>query len=100
MIPGFFPSAARIKFIKRVGVLNHAWLISFIELDAAPASVSTFKIYGLGLLAQGGNEGKVIRRKNPRHLINKSTTVLLLNFPTNSVNNDIHGSIIMRVFSS
>ena len=93
-----FLSVALPKFIRRVRVLNHAWLISFLELDEVQESVSSFKIYGPSLLAQRGTEGKSNRRKNQRHLSDKSTTVLSLNFPINSVNNGTNGSIIM-IFS-
>ena len=58
-----FPFVAFLKFIMRVRVLNHDWIIAFIELDAAPASVSSFKIYGTRLLSQRGIEGKSIQRK-------------------------------------
>ena len=58
-----FLSAALLRFIRRMVVLKHAWLISFIELDAAPEYVSSFKIYGPSLLAQRGTEGKSIQRK-------------------------------------
>ena len=95
-----FLSAAVLKFIRRLIFLMHAWLISFLELDEALSSVSSFKIYRPRLLEQRFTEGEFIIRKNPRHLSNKRTTVLLLHFPTNSVNNGKTRSSIMRVFSS
>ena len=55
-----FPSMALPKFIRRVKVLKKAWVISFIELDEAPASVGSFKIYRPILLARRDTEGKFI----------------------------------------
>ena len=56
-------SAALLKIIRIVTILNHAWIISFIELDASPTYVIRFKIYGPGIFSQRGTEGKFIQRK-------------------------------------
>ena len=94
-----FPSAAILNLISRGIVLKHAGLILFLELDVSSASVSSFKIYGPRLLAQRGIGGKFIQTKKD-DLSNKSTTVPLFHFPTNSVNNGKNESAIMRFFSS